>query len=319
MKHLSASEKDQIELLLNQEYSKRAIAKVLQRNPDTVCEEVKKNSVKWKYIAKKAIHKAYVRRLYCKKELKKIRINDDLENFVREKIKDDRSPEIVAYVRNSLHKEWSHISAPTIRKYIDSCFWYWLTEHLYSNRHHRKRRYRKTKKEIIKNRVFISYRPEIIEKLVEFGHYESDLIVGPMWSKECLVVLIEKMTRFKLAIKVDSKSPKIVTEVLKYYVKRLWIKSITFDNWVEFQWHLELWVPTYFCNPHHPREKWQVERWNRDIRRYFPKGTNFKNVTQKEIDIIVKKINNRPMKCLGYQSSVNMFEKYFSQVSVLTL
>ncbi|MEI6281089.1 MAG: helix-turn-helix domain-containing protein [bacterium] len=46
MKHLSESEKDQIEILLNKGYSKRAISRVLQRNPDSICEEIKRNSVK---------------------------------------------------------------------------------------------------------------------------------------------------------------------------------------------------------------------------------------------------------------------------------
>jgi IS30 family transposase len=46
MKHLSGSDRNQIELLVNQGYSKRAIARVLQRNFESIREEIKRNSVK---------------------------------------------------------------------------------------------------------------------------------------------------------------------------------------------------------------------------------------------------------------------------------
>jgi IS30 family transposase len=48
------------------------------------------------YSAEKATHKAYVRRHFAKKTLKKVRVNDELEQYIRKKIKDDRSPEMTA-------------------------------------------------------------------------------------------------------------------------------------------------------------------------------------------------------------------------------
>jgi IS30 family transposase len=38
------------------------------------------------------------------------------------------------------------------------------------------------------------------------------------------------------------------------------------------------------------------------IRQYLPKGTNFKNITNNDLAIIVKKLNHRPRKCLNYQT-----------------
>jgi len=43
------------------------------------------------------------------------------------------------------------------------------------------------------------------------------------------------------------------------------------------------------------------------FRRYFPKGTDFRNVTQEEIDEVVREINNRPRKCLGYFTPNEVF------------
>ncbi|MDT8318752.1 MAG: IS30 family transposase, partial [bacterium] len=43
------------------------------------------------------------------------------------------------------------------------------------------------------------------------------------------------------------------------------------------------------------------------LRFYFPKGTDFKKVTSKELEIAVRKINNRPRKCLNYRTPQEVF------------
>lgn len=318
MKHLSITERDQIQILLSKWFTDREIALALWRHHSTIDDEIKRNTVKWRYIAKKANHKAYVRRLFCKKNLKKIRINNELEQFVRKKIKEDWTPEEISWDWNNIHKKlW--ISTPTIYKYIYSRFWYGLTDHLYTKRIKPKRRKHKTKRQNIKFRTFINFRPKIIASKMQFGHYECDLIMGRKSSPYCLLVLIEMKTRFKIVHLLPNKWADYVEELLHKYIKKYSIKSITFDNWSEFANHFKLWISTYFCHAHSPREKPQVERWNRNIRRYFPKWTDFSRVSQEQIDFALQKLNNRPMKCLKYQTPSNMFKKLLSQVAVLTL
>jgi len=318
MKHLSISERDEIQILLSKWYTHREIAKALWRSHRAIDYEIENNSIKWKYVAKKAVHKAYVRRLFCKKTLKKIRVNDDLEHFVREKFKKDWSPEEISWDWNNTHKNL-FISTPTIYKYVYSRFGYTLTDHLYTKRIRPKKRRQKAKRQSIKFRTFIDARPKIIASKREFGHYECDLIMWKKTSSFCLLVLIEMKTRFKIVHLLPNKWAVYVEKLLRKYIKKYSIKSITFDNWTEFANHFKLWIPTYFCHPHSPREKPQVERWNRNIRRYFPKWTDFSKVTQEQIDFVLKKLNNRPMKCLKYQTPSNMFKKLLSQVANLTL
>ena len=318
MKHLSITERDQIQILLSRRYSHREIALALWRHHWTIDREIKKNTVKWKYIAKKANHKAYVRRLFCKKTLKKIRMDDKLEQFVRKKLKEDRSPEEISWDWNNTHKS-SWISTPTIYKYIYSRFWYGLTEHLYTKRIKLNKRRCKVKRQNIKYRTFIDLRPMIIGTKKEFGNYECDLVMWNKTSSYCLFVLIEMKTRFKIVHLLPSKWAYYVETLLHEYIKKYSIKSITFDNGSEFANHFKLWIPTYFCHPHSPREKPQVERWNRNIRRYFPKWTDFSKVTQEQIDFALQKLNNRPMKCLKYKTPSNMFKKLLSQVALLAL
>ena len=114
--------------------------------------------------------------------------------------------------------------------------------------------------------------------------------------------------------------PSEVLSILKPIAMKHKIKSITFDNGVEFMKHNELWIPTYFCFPHHPREKPQVERCNKDIRRYFPKKTIFEKISQGEIDRICEILNNKPMKVLWFKTPRELFEQTLhSEVALLTL
>jgi hypothetical protein len=49
------------------------------------------------------------------------------------------------------------------------------------------------------------------------------------------------------------------------------------------------------------------ENTNGLIRQYFPKGTNFKDITKKDFALVVEKLNRRPRKCLNYQTPHEAF------------
>lgn len=314
MRQLTIGEREAIMTWLAWWMSQRAIGIALWRSVSTVSREIKRNKWRWEYSAHKAQHKQYVRRVYAKKNLKKIRCDDKLEEYIREKITNDWSPEMVAWRWNTEHED-SKISTVTIYKYVYSRFGYDLLEYLYTRRGgRRKRKWHMNKQWGIKHRVMIDLRPEKISMLVEFGHYEADLIVGPQWTKEVLLVLIEKQTRWKIATKLPNKKAKTVEKVLKEHIKRLCIKSITFDNGLEFANHYRLWIPTYFSHPYHSREKSQVERWNRDYRKFFPKKTQRKKISQNRIDTITEKLNTMPMKVLGFKTPNEVFHTHFEKI-----
>jgi IS30 family transposase len=56
-------------------------------------------------------------------------------------------------------------------------------------------------------------------------------------------------------------------------------------------------------------EKGSVEQVNGLIRRRFPKGTNFDEITNREINRLEKFLNNRPRKCLNYQTPYEVFQQ----------
>lgn len=51
------------------------------------------------------------------------------------------------------------------------------------------------------------------------------------------------------------------------------------------------------------------------LRRFFPKGTNFDDITQDEIQRVVDYINNRPRKILGYRTPKEVFEEELEKLS----
>jgi len=60
---------------------------------------------------------------------------------------------------------------------------------------------------------------------------------------------------------------------------------------------------SYFCNPYHSWEKGTVENMIGIIIRFYPKETDWKNITQYDLNKVARYINNRPMKLLGFKIS----------------
>jgi IS30 family transposase len=68
-------------------------------------------------------------------------------------------------------------------------------------------------------------------------------------------------------------------------------------------------IQTYFCDPHCPWQKGANENHNGILRRYIPKKTDVSTITQFELDSILEEINNRPRKCLQYETPFEAFNR----------
>ncbi|PQP78447.1 hypothetical protein C6B38_05970, partial [Spiroplasma sp. ChiS] len=80
------------------------------------------------------------------------------------------------------------------------------------------------------------------------------------------------------------------------------IKGIITDQGKEFSKWKEIEKITgsnvYFCDPGSPKQKPHVERINRDIRHWLPQGTDFNKVDNKQLNWIIKTVNNKLRPCL---------------------
>jgi transposase, IS30 family len=84
------------------------------------------------------------------------------------------------------------------------------------------------------------------------------------------------------------------------------VQTITLDNGSEFADHQAVakavTAVTYFCDPYCSGQRGTNENTNGLIRQYFPKGTDFRQVTDAELRKVVKKLDDRPRKRLGYRT-----------------
>jgi IS30 family transposase len=83
------------------------------------------------------------------------------------------------------------------------------------------------------------------------------------------------------------------------------------DNGKEFAGHRSLSealsIDIFFAHPYHWWERGLNEHTNGLIREYLPKKVPFDTLTQRQVDRIVDKINNRPRKVLGYLTPYEVF------------
>lgn len=120
-------------------------------------------------------------------------------------------------------------------------------------------------------------------------------------------------------------NPNVITitvyDQLYYLKNKLFyklFKSITVDNGCEFQdfegielAHRRKGKRTivFFCHPYSAYERGSNENMNRLIRRFFPKGTSFDNVSEEQLAEAERWVNNYPRKLLGWKSAAMLFEE----------
>ncbi len=307
---LTSYERKRIKYLREtKKYKRRKIGEVLWRDHTVLSKEYKRNKKRWgHYDPKYAWIKAKNRSRQKKKQCKKIRLNDALEQYILENLEVWWTAEKIAWRRNKIERKsrWERvtISGISIRRYIDSKFWcyikYVLLQEKKLKKYKKKAKRWKRKWGNIKHRVFIDVRPEIIDKKEEIWHMEVDFIESIKWDTAVILVLIDKALRVRYGYRLPNKKSETVLECLENIQKKYKFKSMTFDNDNWFALHYKLPMPTYFCHTYSSWEKWQVERWNKGYRKFFPKWSRLGDLSQEDIDPVVEYLNNLPMKCLEY-------------------
>lgn len=310
--HFTQDERNELAILLKKDYSLRSIADVLNRSPSSVSREVKENGVNGIYDPKKAQAKANVKRWKSKFQGMKIRKYPEVEAYIHERIKRYWSPEDIAK-RLKKEKNFS-ITAKAIYKYIhNNPFGYGLEKYL----KYQGKKWKRSKSpiwgEIIKNRVFIDDRPDVINDRERIGDYEADTMGKPRGTTETLAVIRDRMSRKMFAKKVPGL--KYAMNGYKKLIQDLPVCSMTFDNGVENTRYEELSVDSYFCHPFSSWEKGSVENGIGCIRRFIPKKSDLADYSQQKISAIVEIFNNKPMRCLNYQTPNEVFEEHVAQSS----
>jgi len=152
----------------------------------------------------------------------------------------------------------------------------------------------------------------VIENKERIGDCEGDLIIGKD-HKSAIYTLVERKTLYTIIIKLAGKNASDLADkiipILAPIKDRL--HSITYDNGLEFAEHervskaLEL--ETYFAHPYSSWERGINENTNGLIRQYFPKGTDFNEVSEEEIQHVMDRLNSRPRKTRDGKQPIELF------------
>ena len=331
-KHLTLTQRIQLETLLKTKTSIKEIAKLLNVHISTIYREIKRgkyvhlNSTTYLYetrYSSELSEEKYRQNLKEKGPELKIGKDYKLMNYIEKRIiKDKLSPlAVLGEIKAKGLNFKTSISVNTLYNYIDRE----LFMNLSINHLPMKRKQKKNKKKLVIKRISkgisIEKRPIEINDRINFGHWEMDCVCGP--SKATLLVLTERLTRKEIIMPMNNQKNESVVHclnVIEHSYGKLFkkiFKSITVDNGLEFSDYRKLEkskygnskrTTIYYCHPYCSSERGTNERLNREIRRLIPKGSDLSKYTKEQIKKVENWINNYPRQIFNFKTSKELFD-----------
>lgn len=315
--HLTPFERGTLHALVAQGKSMAFIARALGRHRGTVYRELKRNEAFKKGYDPERAQKHYSQqRKQCVKPPRLLHL--PLWNYLFDKLSANWSPEQIAH-RIELEypdEPKMRISYETIYRalYSDERLRCLIPRLRQARPKRRKRGMGKNRRgPAIPHRVSIEERPKHVEDRLELGHWEGDTVIGKN-QRGAIVTLLERTSLYLAAELVPSKKAQQVAQAIIDTMSELparAVKSVTFDNGTEFADHKtiteNLGTPIYFAHPYASNERARNENTNGLLRQYLPKGTSFEHLDNTKINHIVKELNARPRKTLGYRTPHEVF------------
>lgn len=311
---LRPEEREEISRGLAAQESLRSIATRLGRPASTISREIGRNGGPTGYRAGKADRAAWTRA----RRPKPLRLEGDrrLRRLVEKKLRTHWSPQqIAAWLMETYPDDPTrHVSHEAIYRalYLQArgALKAGLTAYL-----RRRRTFRQPRAATRRTRgvgqlrdiVSIADRPPSADGRAIPGHWEGDLLMGKKGTQ--IATLVERQSRFVLLVRVPQPDAATVAQALARRVQRLPAalkQSLTWDRGKEMAQHQAFKIATdvqvYFCDPHSPWQRGSNENTNGLLRQYFPKGTDFSGITQRQLNAVALELNTRPRQTLGWKT-----------------
>lgn len=299
--------------------SLREIGRRLKRHHATISRELKRNGPvvsSWPYWHQGAHEQAMQRRKQARHQRR--HSHAPLVRYVEQGLHAEWSPEVIAACVERGHPDdcRMHISIETIYRWVyrDASLGGQLFGCLCRCHKRRRRQHRYgTGRGLIPGRVGIEQRPDLVAARQRFGDWEGDTLEGAKGSGH-ITTHVERKSRYLIAAKLADKTAAATAVAVSAAFRRIpkmLRYTLTLDNGKEFaRFHTieqDTGLAVYFADPYSAWQRGTNENTNGLLRRYFPKGTDFSAVTEKALAEVVKKLNHRPRKCLGYRTPHEVF------------
>lgn len=333
-KQLSIEEREFIQLAIWEKKSVRQIAKQLKRNPGTISREINKNVSGRNIYAPRAAHnRALAKR---KSRGRKDRLKSaEIRRYVVVRLTERWSPEQIAG-RIKIDLPGLSISHEAIYQYIYhqiSRSGYGLLKPCCQDlrpylRHRRKRRVpkgaRRCQRVLRPKGTSINERPIIINERKRIGDWEGDTVESKD-HKPGINTLVERSIGMVFITKLRGKDSKATVDAIENRMSELpeaTKQSLTMDNgpensdWPELEKRTKM--KCYYANAYHSWERGSNENTNGLIRDYYPKKTDFTQVSGEELRQVEYSLNTRPRKRLGWLTPLEAFSKELNRININT-
>jgi len=314
MKHLTAADRGRIEVLLQEQYTNKQIARKLGRDASAIGREIAKG------LDGSGIYHAWIAQIAYETNRKRCKQIPKLDHPANWRLR--------SWVVACLQKGWDPsmisgrmkaegfmtVCAETIYEWIYSSA-YAVAEKLYQYlRQGKKRRTKHTgrssHKSRIPNRVSIHERPAVVDDKARLGDWEGDSVIYT--HKQAVNTLNERISSLVAFTKLTQKTALLTANAVIAKLKGYIAHTITFDNGSEFTAHglmsEALGIAVYFADPYSSWQRGANENSNRQLRAYLPKRSDIRDLTQKELDNIAWELNNKPRRRLGWHTPQEVYD-----------
>ena len=313
-KHLTRDDRVGLGILLRAGHSFRSCAKLMGFTHPVISLEVNGNDGRDGYNPYKAHRKAKERRYEANQCHRKWQRGNWRTDRAISLLNDEWSPDQIAG-RSGVELKTKLFAASTIYSNVNP------DKDLRKLLPRKGNKYRRTKagndrkraREALDSRKSIDARPNGAETRKRIGHWEGDTIIGKEKTARILTH-VERKTGYLIAnLLYNVTADKIRVESVRAFINipKNKKKTVTYDRGTEFgDYELtekEVEMLFYFAHAYHSWERGTNENTNGLIRRYFPKGTFFSNISDEQLNKVVIKINHRPRKRLGYKTPYEVF------------
>ena len=295
----------------------RKIAAILERSPSTISREIKRNKTKNK--PKRSDNPYWYNHwraqiLYtCRRRTNKLhafKLDTDEWDFIVDGLNKFWSPEAICGRWKKLFPNRKPLHFSTIYRYIARGLFPDIQRKTHLRRRGKRIQTRNANYNTIQPDRIIPEWPAEIRDRSRIGDWEGDTVYGGI-GKGLLVTLVDRKSRYLKMGLLQSRNADETRKVIQKLLNGLPAKSISLDNGAEFSEFRELesalTAPIYFAEPHKPWQRGTNENTNDIVRFFFPKGFDFRTISQEFVDIISDLINNRPKKCLDWKTPAEVF------------
>jgi IS30 family transposase len=312
---LTQEQRYQIYALKKTGHSGSEIAEVIGVHKSTVSRELRRNRGGRGYRPQQAQKLAIERRSKAA-----CRITTETWTVVEKLLRQEWSPEQISgrlkkEQKISISHEWIYQHVLADKRASGD-----LYKHLRCQKKRRKRYGKYDRRGKLPNCRSIDERPTFVNHRKRLGDWEVDTLVGKS-HKPALVTLTERKSRFTLLGKVPQRSAQAVADQIHRLLGPLQDKvhTLTSDHGKEFAHHEQiaqlLQLKFYFAHPYAAWERGTNENTNGLLRQYFPKKRDLQNLSRKEMDQAMSRLNFRPRKSLRFKTP---FEVFFHSSVALT-